>query len=158
MSWIPVNYSQNQSMSSYCGFPQAQHGNCYMVKFVSHYLLLSKKKNIKKSSVVGNLEFNTSIILVFNLAFGQGAEALTDFAHISLIALWLLFFFFFFLLSTLLVSVPNLLRNDVTQGLGTSPGTNYQPPPPTATGRLVALTSWHPGLTSTELLQQPWQE
>lgn len=109
---------------------------------------------------MGNSEFNTSSILDFNLAFGQGAEALMDFTPISLIVLWLPFFFSFFLPSTLenILSVPNLLRNEVTQGLGTSPGTNYQPPPPPATGRLVALTSWHPGLTSTELLQQPWQE
>jgi len=45
--------------------------------------------------VVGNSEFNTSSILDFNSAFGQGAEALTEFTHISLIVLWLPFFFFF---------------------------------------------------------------
>lgn len=109
-----------------------------------------------KSSVVGNVEFNASRVLDFNLAFGQGAEALMDFTQISLIVLWLPSLFF--LLSTLLMSVPNLLCNEVTQGLGTSPGTKRQPPPPTATGRLTALTSQHPGLTRPELLQQPWQE
>lgn len=46
----------------------------------------------------------------------------------------------------------------MTQGFGTSPGTKRQPPPPTATGRLAALTSRHPGLTSPELPRQPWQE
>lgn len=37
----------------------------------------------KKKSIVGNLESNTSSVLDFNLAFGQSAEALTDFTHIS---------------------------------------------------------------------------
>lgn len=39
---------------------------------------------------------------------------------------FLFFFFFPSLLSPLLVSVLNLLCNEVTQGLGMSPGTNHQ--------------------------------
>lgn len=84
-----------------------------------------------KRSVVGNPEFNTSSILDFHLAFGQSAEALLDFTDISLMLSWLHDSPFFLypptpLLSALPVSVLNLLCNEVTQGLGTSPGTNHQ--------------------------------
>lgn len=114
-------------------------------KFVSHYVLLNKNKlQIKKrSSGVGNSEFNTSGVWDFKLAFGQASGALGDFTHISLIVLWLLFLFyfiiFFSLLSTRAASVPDLLCNAVTQGFETSPGT--ESPLPGLLGTLVALTS-----------------
>lgn len=146
-------------MSSYCSFPPPQHGNCHTVKFVSHYLLLNANKIyiLFKKQCGGKRRIQRVKGLGFQLGIWPGCRSThglyTDFSDSTMAPLS-----FFFLLSTLLMSVPNLLCNEVTQGLGTSHGTKCQPPPPTATGRLTALTSQHPGLTRPELLQQPWQE
>lgn len=126
VSWIPVHYSCIQPTSSLCSFPPPQHINSRTEKFVSHYLLVNDWKEVWR-------ETQSSIHQASWISAWPLAKAQKHFWTLHIFLWWyhdspffLLFFFFPSLLSPLPVSVLNLLCNEVTQGLGTSPGTNHQ--------------------------------